>query len=289
MLQGYRPNTQRSYMSKFRFFLTYCSDHGRAPLPADPCTIVGYILWEQHRRALSPPSLHKYLSAVASAHGVAGYPDPTKHFLVKLCIFGYRQWALEEAGGELALRRMPLPASYVLRVCDLGLSTANTYLRIQCAGLVLGYILFNRSGAAACMRYCDLAFTATGLEMQIVDFKMALRTGRERHAFTVPINCTPGTVDRPAALIRHVCDEHRAAGRAPRALLFANPALPAPARLFHLAARCTNSWLKRLLDILPLPAPLGGIYQDHSVRSGAATEAYALDIPLPMISEMLGH
>lgn len=46
MLQGYRPNTQRSYMSKFRFFLTYCSDHGRAPLPADPCTIVGYILWE---------------------------------------------------------------------------------------------------------------------------------------------------------------------------------------------------------------------------------------------------
>lgn len=289
MLQGYRPNTQRSYMSKFRFFLTYCQAHGRAPLPAAPSTIVGYILWEQQRRALKPPSLQKYLSAVGSVHRVAGYDDPTSHFIVKLCVYGYRQWALEEAGGELALQRMPLFASYILQVCDLGLSTANAYLRIQCAGLVLGYILFNRPGAAACMRHCDLNFTSHGLEMQVVDFKMALRTGRERHAFTVPIDCTPGAVDRPAALIRLVWDQHRAAGRAPEALLFADPSLPAPTRLFHLAARCTNAWMRNLLTHLPIAAPLGGVYQGHSVRSGAATEAYALGIPLPMISEMLGH
>lgn len=86
-----------------------------------------------------------------------------------------------------------------------------------------------------------------------------------------------------------VWDQHRAAGRAPQALLFGDPSLLAPTRLFHLAARCTNTWMRNLLAHLPLPAPLGGVYQGHSVRSGAATEAYALYIPLPVISEMLGH
>ena len=287
--RGYRPNTKKSYMSKWRSFLQYCLAHARSPLPASPSTMVGYILWEQQRRALKPPSLEKYLSAVASVHTIAGHPDPTKHFLVRLCLYGYRAWALEEAGGELALQRMPLPASFILRVCDLGLSSVDSYLQLQCAGLALCYLLFNRPGSAACVRWCDVAFTAHGMELQLVDFKLALRTGRERHTFTVPIHCTPGVPDKPAALVRLVWERHRAAGRAPNALLFADPALPPPVRLFHLAARCTNAWLHRLLRLLPLPAPLGGVYQGHSVRAGAATEAYALGVPLPMIAEMLGH
>jgi len=289
MLGGYRPNTRRSYMSKWRFFLAYCAAHGRVPLPATPATVVGYTLWEQRRRALSPPSLQKYFSAVASAHAVAGYDDPTKHFLVRLCVHGYRKWALEEAGGELAPQRMPLPAGFILRVCDLGLSTPDAHLRVQCAGLVLGFLLFNRPGATACMRSCGVAFSPHGMELQIVDFKLALWTGHERHAFTVPIDGDATRVDKPVALVRLVWDQHRAAARARNALLFADPALPPPVRLFHLAARTTNFWLRRVLSILPLRAPLGGVYQDHSVRSGAATEAYALGVPLPMISEMLGH
>lgn len=107
-------------MSKFRLSLTYCQAHGRAPLPACPSAIAGYILWEQQRRSLKHHSLQKCLSAVGSVHRVAGYDDPTSHFIVKLCVYGYRQWSLEEAGGELALQRLPLPASYILHVCDLG-------------------------------------------------------------------------------------------------------------------------------------------------------------------------
>lgn len=289
LARGYRPNTQLSYMSKFRAFLKYCSAHGRAPLPADPTTLVGYILWEQQRGALSPPSLSKYLSAVSSVHKIAGYEDPTKHFLVRLAVYGFRAWALEEAGGELALQRMPLPASFILQVCDIGLSTPDALLRVQCAGLVLGFLLFNRPGAAACMRHMDVAFTRHGMELQIVDFKLALRTGRERHAFTVPINCDSAVPDKPAALVRLVWDQHIAAGRRPEHMLFADPHLPPPVRAFSLAARVTNVWLRRLLRLAPVPVPLGGIYQGHSLRSGAASEAYAIGVPLPMVSEMLGH
>lgn len=93
-------------------------------------------------------------------------------------MYGFRAYALERAGGAPLLLRLPLPASYILRVCHLGLVTPDDYLRLQCAGLVLGYVLFNRPGAAACMRRCDIPFTANGMELQVVDLKMALRTGR---------------------------------------------------------------------------------------------------------------
>lgn len=117
--RGYRLNTEQSYMSKIRAFARYCDEHGRAALSADPSAVVGYVLYEQHRGAFSPPSLEKHISAVASMHRIAAYEDPTKACLVRLAIYGYRSWALEERGGELALQRMPLPASFILGVCDI--------------------------------------------------------------------------------------------------------------------------------------------------------------------------
>lgn len=92
---------------------------------------------------------------------------------------------------------------------------------------MLGFLLFNRPGAAACMRHKDMAFTPHGLELQIVDIKLTLRTGRERHAFTVPIDTAPGVRDKPAALLRRVWEAHAAAGRHPDDMMFADPHLPA--------------------------------------------------------------
>eukprot|EP00170_Pyropia_yezoensis_P000990 contig_4604_g993 len=137
VLKGYRPNTQRSYMSKCRGFFSYCKQYDRDPLPASMPTVMGYVLYELENGALAPPSLAKYLSAVASLHLLAGHPDHTKDKLVQLAVFGFRATALERAGGELERQWMPLPADYILRVCNLGLSTPNAYLSLQCAGLAL--------------------------------------------------------------------------------------------------------------------------------------------------------
>lgn len=289
LLRGYRPETQRGYMSKFRAFLKYCNEHERAPMPATAPTIIGWILYELQRGALSPPSLEKYLSAVASLHRLAGHDDPTKDKLVRVAVFGFRAHALERAGGEQPLQRLPLPASYILRVCCLGLSTPDDYLQLQCAGLVLGYILFNRPGAAACMRRCDIDFTTHGMELQIIDFKLALRTGRERLAFTVPVDWDGDKDDKVARLLRLVVERHDAAGRHPHAMLFADPSAPPPSRRYWLAARITNSWLQRVMQALPIAVPLGGRYQGHSLRAGAGSEAYAIGVPAPMIAEMMGH
>lgn len=173
-------------MSKCRAFFSYCKDHNRDPLPASAPTVIGYILHELTRGALAPRSLAKYLSAVASLHTLAGHVDATKETLVQLAMFSFRAHALEQAGGDFALQRLLLPAACILRVCELGLSTPNAYLSINCAGLVLGYVLFNRPGAVASMRRCDVRFSPSGLELQNFDFEMALRTGRERLAFYRP-------------------------------------------------------------------------------------------------------
>lgn len=101
-------------MSKCRAFFSYCKLHNRDPLPASAPTVIGYILHELTRGALAPPSLAKYLSAVASWHTLAGHADPTKDKLVELAVFGFRAHALEQAGGELALQRVPLPAAYIV-------------------------------------------------------------------------------------------------------------------------------------------------------------------------------
>jgi len=289
LLRGYQPNTRRCYMSKCCAFFINCGKYNRAPLPASVATIIGYILHELERGQLAPPSLSKYLSAVASVHRLVGHADANKDKVFQLSIFGFRSHALERAGGELALQRKPLPADYILRVCELGLATPNAHLRFQRARLVLGYVLSNRPGAAVCMRRCDVAFTKHGMKQRIVDFKMALGTGRERLTFTVPTGVEPGKPDRVARLVRLVIAQLDANGRHRTAMLFADPTLPAPALQFWLAARVTNKWLQRLMALLPLPAPLGGRYQGHSLRSDAGSEAYAIGLPVAMVTEMIGH
>jgi len=249
--------------------------------------MVGYIVWEHQRAKLTPPSLDKYLSAVKAVHVVAGLPDPLAHHLVRLARFGFRAGALTRAGA-LPPQRLPLPASWMLAVVEFGLATTDSYLRIQSAGLALAYMLFNRPGAAACIRAQDLRFTDVALEAQLVDFKMALRSGRERHTFSVPLNAAD-TPDRPMLLVRRVLAAHYAAGRHAAAMLFSNPAASPTQRRFHLASRVTGRWLMRLREVVPLRTPLGGVYQGHSVRKGAASEAYALGVPVAAIAELLGH
>jgi len=256
--RGYRPNTKLSYMSKCRAFLSYCAGADHDPLPATPATMMGYFLHKLKRGALAPPSLVKYLSAVSFLYALAGHDAPVKDPLMQLAVYGFRAHALDAAGGELRLQRMPLPAAFIVKVCDVGLSTPATLLRIQSAGLTLAFVLFNRRRAAACMRRRDVSFTAHGLTLQVVDFSMALRTKQEPLAFKVSINLTPDKQEKVAALVRLVVKQHDAVGRHPDAMLFADLANPPAQRRFWLAARVTNVWLKRRLVLFPSPAPLGG-------------------------------
>lgn len=138
LLRGARPKPHSSYMSKCPAFFHFCYVHRHAPLPSSVDTLIGYILFELQSGAFAPPSLSKYLSAVACLHKFAGQEVPTKAKLLQLAVNGFRAHALERAGGEMALLRMPLPAACILQVCDLGLAMPDAYLQLQCGVLGSG-------------------------------------------------------------------------------------------------------------------------------------------------------
>lgn len=139
------------------------------------------------------------------------------------------------------------------------------------------------------MRRCDVDFTPHGMELQIIDFKMALRTGRERLAFTVPIDWDEENDHIVARLLRLVVERRDAAGRHPHAMHFVDPSTPLPSRRYWLAARITSSWVHRVMQALSIAVPIGGRYQGHSLRAVAGSEAYAIGVPAPMIAEVMGH
>lgn len=130
---------------------------------------------------------------------------------------------------------------------------------------------------------------AHGMELQIVDLKMALRTGRERLAFFVPVEVEPGQPHRVAQLLCLAVAQNEACRRYAATMLFADPALPTPARRLWLAARIKNQWIQTLMRLLPLLAPLGRTWQSHSFCCCAASEANAIGLPVSMDAKMLGH
>lgn len=207
-LDGYRPSTRLFYMATF-CFLVHCTAHACDPLFAAPPTVVEYIFRERQHGRLAPPSLDKYISAIKAVHAIAGLADPLARFLDQLSGLGSRAGALAFTG-TLRPQRLPLPATRLLSVGNYGLATSDDYIRIQFAGLCLAYILLNRPGAAACMLAQVLRITDVALEAQLVDYKMALRTGRNRHTLSVPFN-QPSQLDRPMQLLRRVLAAHSAA------------------------------------------------------------------------------
>lgn len=58
---------------------------------------------------------------------------------------------------------------------------------------------------------------------------------------TVPVDTDPAQVDKVATLLQLVVRCHDAARRHPCAMIFADPARPAPERRFWLAARVTRN------------------------------------------------
>lgn len=114
------------------------------------------------------------------------------------------------------------------------------------------------------IRACDLLLSDVGMQAQIVDFKIALRTRRERHCYDVPYSAK--VADRPQCLLARVLHPSRMARRESNALLFANPADAPARRLFHFVALDTSRWLANLRAVVHLLSPLDGLYKGHSIR-----------------------
>ena len=151
---------------------------------------------------------------------MACHPDPTAAEVVLLAVAGHKAAHAARVDGQ-DRKRLPIPAEFVKRVLLVGVYTKDVELARRCCGLVRAYVLFNRPGAAADMRYRDFRVTVAGVECQVPFFKGSVSQGEERIATTVPYAAGDLRADKVVRLLRRLLGDHARHRRDPAERLFA--------------------------------------------------------------------
>jgi len=276
-----QASTSRKYVNGWEAFAEFCQRAGLCALPAAPETVVRYLGLVKEMGTVAARSLANRLAPINAVHVMADYPSPSRSGLVRCAKRGYRRTYTAAVGG-LPEKRGPLPAEVVASFLDLWPS-ADLDRRNKIAGLTLAFLLFNRPGAASHARAMDVFPTATGLEVQVPDFKMGVLKDSDRLAYTVPVAAGGWQCDRALRIVRSHWRAHRAAGRPPSERLFAPPGATTP-----LPLQVATSWLRDLLRLVPVRAPVGTKWSGHSLRAGAASEAHALGLSDALIRQLMG-
>jgi integrase len=89
-LSSKSDNTRRAYAGAWAEFTSWCQQRGAQALPADPATVVGYLVdLAEHGAKVSTIGVKQ--AAIGSAHRTAGQPDPTKAESVRMVVKGIRR------------------------------------------------------------------------------------------------------------------------------------------------------------------------------------------------------
>lgn len=280
----YQPSTKRNYVNAWERFVAFCDRVGARALPATPEAVVRYTGSLHDGGTSQPDTVSSYLAAIRAVHLMAGKANPTDDPLVADARVGYRRLHAD-AVGALPDARGPLPPEAVVQLTAIGLATMNDAVRRECAGITLAYLMFNRPGAAANVRARDLRLTPAGFQVQVPVYKMGVLKKGRRLAFTIPFAADGWSADPSLRLLRRVWTLHYRSGRAAEEHIFSPPGRSA---LQPLPTYAVTSWLRRLLPLTTCTPPLGVKWTGHSPRAGAASSAYAIGLPPPLIQQMMG-
>lgn len=152
--------TRRAYASAWRRFETWCTVHGHQMLPAHPATVAAYLvgaadtITPDGTRAYAPPTLGKWVAAIADRHRSAGLDNPSGHEVVRATLAGIRR-EYAAAGDRPRNPRAPLLTSDITAIVDAARCGVTGWAsevleRRDSALLLMGYAgAFRRSELAA--------------------------------------------------------------------------------------------------------------------------------------------
>lgn len=283
LIKATPENTRLAYGRAWGQFERWCMDRGRIALPATAQTLADYADW-LCGISLAPATIDQAIGAIRSTHREHGYPDqPDTRQPLKLLRAYKHQWADE---GNRVRKKEPLLLDglrALVGTCDPG-TLAGVRDR---AVLLLGFSIMARRSELAGLDLMDLR--NAGDEGVTVHIKYS-KTDQDAVGTKVPVpygqhaptcavravaawtatlaehGATSGAFLRPVDRHGRVGDEEGASGR-PRARLTG----PAVSRIVQRRAR-----LAGLTD--------PDSYTCHSLRSGAATTAYAHGVPVSAIA-----
>lgn len=275
-----------SYDSKFATFVTFCHAVGRPALPASTHTVLRYIVHLFREDRVHGRSLQPYLSAINRVHRDLGLRPPALGHAVSAAQRGFialhESAAAPQAGAVTTARgarRLPLPAGVAFAAAQLGTSTSDGLLRCACAIVVHAFLFCARASSVVGVPVSAYAFADDGALIFREDFR---KTGGPSRHLRVPFIPLPASGAHPLRFLRHFwrarLQRLARPADAHNTKLFYHPQLPAAS-----AAGSVSAALTHVLHAVGVAAPPGGAFSSHSMRSGAASAATAIGVPLPTL------
>lgn len=188
-------NTLKGYASDWREFSAWCAAAGKAPMPAAPSTITGY-LTTLAKHGAKVGTMSRRLSALRFAHQLRNLPDPTKHARVVTVWEGIRRTHTTDP--EQALPLMPPLLFDVLEACPRvrEWKTRGRAAETSLAGardramLLVGFVGALRRSELAALTAEDVAEHPNGLVLSLGRTKTD-QTGEHREMVVLPRGMNP--------------------------------------------------------------------------------------------------
>ena len=278
------PSTYGNYSERWAQFQRYCERVQRQPLPATSDTCALFLAHLYNTGRIEPQSIQPYLSAINRVHkDVLGQVEgPASGPLIANLRAGWEQDRADR--GPQQDQRVPLPADVALRALgathgalvhsggpDIATIRALVYV-------AFGFQLMARSDTDAHLLVSDVTIAS-----DYVSVRLRQEKGRRRHLERRVLRFQVHAHRRLAVLLALWGPRRAAAWRLAGAAAPDNFwALPGDGTSSSSSAICT-AWLQHACTFLNVAPPPGAKWTSHSLRSGAASAANSLAVPIPSI------
>ena len=238
-------NTRIARRSDWRVFAAWCEANERQALPAGADTVFSFLLDQVDALEKKPATLARYLTSIATAHGGAGLPDPTKEKRIAELMDGVRRV-------RGTRQRLAAPMTHEVLAA----------VRPHCGPRDWAVVCFGQALAARRSELCalDLADVVIDGRGAVVTFRRS-KTDQEGRGAVVGVPRLRGSQLCPVAALEAylVAPPRRQVG----------PVLVG-ARTARLTPMEVHRTVKRVVAAAGIdPAP----YSGHSLRAGYVTDA----------------
>lgn len=267
-------NTRRAYSRQWATFTAWCTEHGRAQLPATPATLAEYV---SHLADLdrAPATIEQAIAAIRTAHKAAGHTGQPDTAAALAVLKTHRR---DRAAAGKRKRKAPPVTLAPLRAMIETTDPATLAGKRDRALLILGFSVMARRSELAALRIEDLAFTDDGLTVLVRASKTdqdaagaEVQIPRGVHPDTDPVRVVQAWLD---ALAEHQVTE--------------GPLLRRINRWGHLqpgglSGAAVNEVVQRLAVAAGLPNAVD--FTAHGLRAGGPTEAAKAGHPTSFIAD----
>lgn len=290
-------NTANNYQRNVRLFTEFCADFDNiSPLEATEDTVVRYTSWLAERGTIKAKSLQQYYSAINKffeLHGLAPIAKDNPHLTAARKGLAIKQFDTKPRDIRVALPA-DIAYDFVQRaermVTDAAapFTTADTNLFRALTACVVNFLFFNRGITGVSSRVQDLLVDDHVIVLNVYREKNRIaKQGLDYRVITIPVSEHP----RIAALLRFFVTRVQSRpvpGSTSKPIETNFWATTSSEQQAAWTADTMTDWLKLSLAAVSATVPSGYSWTSHSLRSGPASAANAINVTVTHIRHFGG-